>query len=71
LTDFLKTRPPLKKVCECSFRIFEIVISVNISDMDSYLDIERLRSLVHVFKNEKEALKRLSTKSDDFVNALK
>ncbi|MGB3056599.1 MAG: hypothetical protein WBC00_00205 [Candidatus Omnitrophota bacterium] len=29
------------------------------SEMDTYLDIERVRSLVHVFKNEKEALKSL------------
>jgi len=29
------------------------------SDMDNYLDIERVRSLVHVYKNEKEALKSL------------
>ena len=29
------------------------------SDMDNYLDIEKVRSLVHVFKNEKEALKSL------------
>ena len=29
------------------------------SDMDAYLDIEKVRSLVHVFKNEKEALKSL------------
>jgi len=29
------------------------------SEMDNYLDIERVRSIVHVFKNEKEALKSL------------
>ncbi|MGB2631134.1 MAG: hypothetical protein WBD17_07915 [Candidatus Omnitrophota bacterium] len=29
------------------------------SEMDTYLDIERVRSLFHVFKNEKEALKSL------------
>ena len=29
------------------------------SEMDNYLDIEKVRSLVHVFKNEKEALKSL------------
>jgi anti-anti-sigma factor len=29
------------------------------SEMDNYLDIERVRSLVYVYKNEKEALKSL------------
>jgi len=29
------------------------------SDMDNYLDIEKVRSLVHVYRNEKEALKNL------------
>jgi len=29
------------------------------SEMDTYLDIERVRSLVHVYKDEKEALKSL------------
>ena len=29
------------------------------SEMDNYLDIERVRSLAHVYKNEKEALKSL------------
>ena len=33
---------------------------INISsEMDNYLDIEKVRSSVHVFKNEKEALKSL------------
>ena len=33
---------------------------INISfEMEDYLDIEKVRSLVHVFKNEKEALKSL------------
>jgi len=29
------------------------------SEIEDYLDIERIRSLVHVYKNEKEALKNL------------
>ena len=29
------------------------------SEMDNYLDMEKVRALVHVFKNEKEALKNL------------